>query len=138
MGGRAGADTKAKKLSQFSLNIECREEHVCTPRARFSFREGRLLSIRLEFNTDPDAGCIPDDFDWKEFDAFAAQCRALTAVTMIIEEDKEYTAQFFTRMSTCMKHTYESGRLQVQYWPADSKARQTWVPEADVESDVPQ
>ncbi|KIP10763.1 hypothetical protein PHLGIDRAFT_493501 [Phlebiopsis gigantea 11061_1 CR5-6] len=135
--GHAGSDGKARKPAQFHLNIACREENTCTPSAKFCFTEGHLRTIRLEFNTDPNAGCTPYDFDWKEFDNFAAQCRMLTAVTMIIDGEKEYTAQFFSHMSTHMKHTYESGRLQVQYWPEDSKRRLTWVPEPDAEGDVP-
>ena len=122
---------RLRGLFQFNLQIRCREKLVCSPIAKFSFREGRLLEIRLEFNTDPSAGCVPFDFNWEEFDSFAAQCRALTSVTMVIDEGREYTARFYTGISVQMKYTHEAGRLQIQYWPEGSKGRQTWTPDLE-------
>lgn len=125
-------------IRRFKLYVHCAEAQNCTPRAWFAAENGRLSAIRLEFNTDPNAGCLPFDFDWSEFDMLAVQCTALTVVTMVVEENKDYASEFVERMSSHMKYLHESGKVEIQYYPGDSEGWQTWVSATDGEEEVPE
>ena len=78
-------------------------------------RDGHISQIKLEFNTDPAMGCMPFDFDWTEFDTLASHCQGLSNITMRLDADLAYVAEFAEGMAARLKHVHGAGNLVIFY-----------------------
>lgn len=124
----------------FTIYVVCGEQRKCGPaESKIAIANGRVDAIRLHLNTDPAHGSVPADVDWSAFGQIAAQCTALTAVTLRIEAPPSEVTAFAQEVAGCMAGMHEAWKLVVLRCADDSESWQTWVrPTPEVEEAVPE